>query len=104
MALSAIKQSVVWVDKERRLAREAVDRSSVVIQNIGSSDGWIDLTSGTSTEEYEGDTLSSIDRYTFISSASFVIPPVLLERAAGYDDGKRLEAYYFESEKPLPKV
>jgi len=93
MSLSTIKRSVVWIDNERKAAKEARKAKFQSRDRLWPSP-WIDLRSEASTAGYDGDSLTSIDNYTYISeSASYFTPPLTFERSAGYDNGRPM---YFE--------
>jgi hypothetical protein len=91
MSFSTIRNSVVWIDKERKAVKEARKVRSEK-QEPSSPQAWIDLRSDASTE-CDSISLTSIDKYTFVSeTASYFTPPLTFERSAGYDNG--FPAYY----------
>ena len=92
MSFSTIKRSVVWIDKERKVAKET-QKAREESQGTTSPSTWIDLRSEVSSEDYDGITLSSVDNYTFASeTASYFTPPLTFQQSAGYDNG--FPAYY----------
>src|SRR2546423_12923711 len=99
MSFSTIKRSVVWLDTERKMAKEEQKENQP--RDLNSPDPWIELRSEASSEDYDGKTLSSVSRYTWASSApSLATPPMLLERAAGYDLGRKPN---YESRLSVPE-
>jgi Major Facilitator Superfamily len=96
MSMSTLKRSVVWLDQERERVKE-VWRASTGSGGNGSPDAWIDLRSEPSSDDCDGETLSSftLEEYTYRSmTASMITPPLLLEQAAGYDSGNGMPMYY----------